>query len=335
MQIIEVLREAQDGMALANLAAAFEADADATATAVESVVPEIASRIERNTLSRGGLAELVRALGDPRHRRALSDPSVFVDPAVGADGAAILGHIFGTGDAVRAVALRMAQTSGLGGDVAERMLPYIAALTMSGISKALLDALGSNAGRIPGIEGLPRGGHGDAGSPGGSRDGEFLPRGGGRPGGFDLPRPAGGPAIPQGGPPYQLPEITGAPDMSPSPMPRGGASGSPLPGPLDAGRGQGGGYQQPRPAPYPMPGPGPGPQPAPGNNPLDDLSDILRRRGATTNDGSPLGGIIRSILGSILGFGGGGMMSWLFRMIFLRFGWTILKRVIGRTLTGR
>ena len=44
---------------------------------------------------------------------------------------------------------------------------------------------------------------------------------------------------------------------------------------------------------------------------------------------------IRSILGGILGFGGRGMISWLFRLIFFRFGWTILKRVIGRTLTGR
>ncbi len=335
MQIIEILRAAQDGMAIENLAAAFEADAQATATAVESVVPEIANGIERNTLSRGGLAELVRALGDPRHRRALSDPSVFVDPAVGEDGAAILAHIFGTGDAVRGVAFRMARVSGLGQDVAERMLPYIAALAMSGLSKALLEALGSNAGRIPGMDDLPRGGLNDGATGSGRRDGAFLPRGGGRPGGFDLPRPVQAPAQ-QDGPPYRLPDVTGMPDPSPAPAPRG-RGGSPLPGPMDVGQGNrddyGGGYDAPR--RMPMPGPQAEPAPAPSGNPLDDLSDILRRRGATTNDGSPLGGIIRSILGSILGFGRGGIMSWLFRLIFFRFGWTILKRVIGRALTGR
>lgn len=325
MQMIEILRGAQDGMAIENLAAAFEADPQATGAAVEQVVPEIADRIERNTLSRGGLAELVRALGDPRHRRALTDPSVFVDPAVGEDGAGILGHIFGTRDAVRGVAMRMAERSGLGPDVAERMLPFIAALTMSGLAKALLDGLGANSGRIPGMEGLPRGGDDqDQGqdqdqAQGERRDGAFLPRRGGGRDGFELPGPAPRP-VPrqQGGPPYPLPEVN---------WPGGAGGGSPA-GPIDAGGSTSGGG-------FPLPGPAPQQAPGAGHNPLDDLSDILRRRGATTSDGSPLGGIIRSILGSILGFQGRGLFGWLLRLIFLRFGWTILKRVIGRTLTGR
>ena len=77
----------------------------------------------------------------------------------------------------------------------------------------------------------------------------------------------------------------------------------------------------------------PMPSPGPANNPYGDLSDILRR-GAKI-EGAPSTGIVRKALGGLLGFGGGGIMSWFVRLIVMRWGWGLLKRFLGRALTGR
>ena len=78
------------------------------------------------------------------------------------------------------------------------------------------------------------------------------------------------------------------------------------------------------------------PLPLPGgnaNNRYGDLSDILRR-GAKVG-GEPAGGLVRGILGGLLGFGGRGVIGWFVRLIVMRFGWGLLKRVLGRAVTGR
>ena len=102
-----------------------------------------------------------------------------------------------------------------------------------------------------------------------------------------------------------------------------------------------------------------------GSNPLDDLSDILRRGGRgfpggggielprgpggsieipggggrpidiPGGAGGSLWGIIRSILGSVLGFQNKGFLSWVIRYFVVKWGWGLLKRILGRVLTGR
>jgi hypothetical protein len=42
------------------------------------------------------------------------------------------------------------------------------------------------------------------------------------------------------------------------------------------------------------------------------------------------------VLGGALGFSGkGGVMSWLFRMVFMRYGWGIVKFIFTRLLLRR
>lgn len=96
------------------------------------------------------------------------------------------------------------------------------------------------------------------------------------------------------------------------PLPQGGGAGSGMP--------QGG-----NPLPLPMPGGG--------NNPYGDLSDIIRRGGGPDSGG--LGSIVRNVLGGLLGFSGRGIMGWIVRLLLVRFGWGLLKRMLGKMLTGR
>lgn len=61
-------------------------------------------------------------------------------------------------------------------------------------------------------------------------------------------------------------------------------------------------------------------------NPFDDLSDVIRRRGRTST-GASAGSVVRDILGQVLGFQKGGVISWIISFVVVRFGWRILKAV--------
>ena len=94
-----------------------------------------------------------------------------------------------------------------------------------------------------------------------------------------------------------------------------------------------------RPSPGYTPRPGQGPLPLPGehtplggNNPYSDLSDSIRN-GGTVASGLP--GLIRSILGGLLGFQSRGVISWILRFVVMRFGWPILRTILGSLFGSR
>ena len=423
MQIFDIIAGAQGGQAIANLARAAGVPADRLEAAVKTALPELVNGIERNTLSRGGLADLVAALGDGHHEVILDHPGAMADPRVVDDGNAILGHLLGSKDRSRSVALQAAQASGISDSLIKMLLPFIAQMVMGAIAKWAKGGLGDIIQKIPGGggagqgEGLPfplpqgrsRGGNDDQGPRGGRGSG----RGGDTGGGFELPQTD----RPQGG--FPMPPIPGSSGAGQSTQPRddgqggdAGGGGFQIPWPREQGGGNaggersgsgrsGGGRGLPFPFPFPQQPGGGGdgdgskdggfqipwptgnraperrsgggasggfelpqaelPQggfpmpPMPGgssrgnsgaspdaqgssdggnrNNPYGDLSDILRRGGKV--DGAPSGGLVRNILGGLLGFGGSGIFGWFIRLIVMRFGWGLLKRFLGRALTGR
>ena len=48
-----------------------------------------------------------------------------------------------------------------------------------------------------------------------------------------------------------------------------------------------------------------------------------------------LGTIVQNSLGSALGFRGGGIISWIIRMVAMRYGRSLIRRIFGRILLGR
>ena len=409
MKLYEIIAGAQGGQAIANLAQAARIEPERLDAAIRAVLPEFTNGLERNTLSRGGLADLVAALGDGHHEVILDNPAAITDPRVVADGNEILGHVLGSKDRSRAVALQAAQASGLSDGLIRMLMPYIAQMVMGAIAKWAKGGLGDVIQKLPGAQGgglpMPQGAPGrrnrrsqDDNQDSGQTSGQGGGQNGNMGGGFELPRaeiPQGGfPMLPMPGSSTTTPTRQRQDDdqggggggfQIPWPRPQGGAttgSGrSPFPFPFpqqqqsqdDSGNtSDGGGFQIPwprqpqQPQPQrrssggggfdlpqagrpeggfpipPMPGstnagagnsPLPLPGGAGGNNPYGDLSDILRR-GAKIG-GSPSGGLVRSILGGLLGFGGRGLFGWFMRLIVMRFGWGLLKRVLGRAVTGR
>jgi Bacterial protein of unknown function (DUF937) len=418
MLIVDVLRQAQGGTAIANLGHAFGISAEQADSILELVLPELSTRLERNTLSRGGTADLLEALGQGHHEVYVDDPRAATHPDARADGVAILDHIVGKKDASRAIADQAAAASGVPADIIKAMLPVIAGMLMGGLSKSMQGSLGGILGRMgggatsggmtvprmPGSAnrpatggvGLPR--QGTSGSANDvlfpQRERPMAPSGsGGQAGSGGWNANGGVRTNSQGG--LEMPDGNASGDSGRYRRDQGGMEtggmGSGSVGSGSVGSGD----------PLPMPGnrvPG-----IPGNaeNPYGDLADILRRglglpggagsgpviisipggggmqwpggngqqgRGVPRQGGStdgplpmpgdpgagrqmPRGGgielpsgqvgggmlwnIIRSVLGGALGFQGGGVMSWLFRMIFMRYGWTILKTILGRGMLGR
>lgn len=303
MNLVDVLRQAQNGRAFDNLARTFGVTPAQAEAVVRAVLPQLSAGMERNTLSRGGLADLVNALGQG-HESVLDQPAAIGDPSVRDDGNAILGHILGTKDRSRAIADKAALSSGVSASLIKLMLPFIASMLMGGLSKVVKGGLGDILGKMGGLPG---------GAPSGG--GMRMP---------EMPRLPDMPEMPR------MPDSGGGP-FGGNPTGNGGLQLPPL---TPAGGNMGG-------SPLPLPGDIPG-LPNGGQNPYGDLSDILRRGGGLPTGGGagPAGGgvlwsIVRGILGSALGFQSKGLMGWLFRAVFARFGWAILRAVFGRMLGAR
>jgi hypothetical protein len=353
MQILDIIRGAQGGQLVGNLARQFGLSPQQANAVLEAVLPQLSNGVERNTLSRGGLADLVEALGHGHHQQTLDDPRALSNPDVIADGKDILGHILGSVDGSRGVASRAAATTGISESIIKMMLPILASILMGGMSKGLGGGLGDILGKMGG--GMPSGG-----TPGASRAPQ-RPRSG--DGGFDLPQ------MPSGGG-MGMPMPDGQRDSGGGTGQWGGQSGDQSGDQSNGGRwggqsggqsdGESGGFGIPglppqtggRPGGYPQSGsplplPGERVPGVPGNadNPFGDLSDIIRRgtSGGGQGGGLPipslggggLWGLVRGLVGGALGFGNRGVMGWIFNLIIMRFGWPLLRSVLGKVLLGR
>lgn len=90
--------------------------------------------------------------------------------------------------------------------------------------------------------------------------------------------------------------------------------------------------------PLPIPGqnlPGTGRSAGGGQNPYRDLSDVIRKNGGRVGNGGSLANVIRNILGSVMGFQSNGIVSWIIRMVVVRYGWSIVQFIVRRLLLGR
>jgi len=253
--ILNTLARDENSQAVRTLAQSFGVPPEKARATIEKVVPELSRELERLTLSRGGVAGLVEALGEADYRQFIDRPELARDPAAREAGDHLLEQIFGTKHKSRVVAERAARDTALDPATIRQMLPVIAGMFTGGLQKEALPSLQQAVNSSPAFKGL----------------------------GFNSRDPFSG--------------------QSPLPMP-GEISG------------RGGAARR-------------------ANNPYGDLSDSLRRQGGRVSQNGSLANIIRSILGSVLGFQSNGLMSWILRMIVMRYGWSILRFIVSRLFTVR
>ena len=287
---------------------------------VAGVLGELAAAAERNTLSRGGLADLVAFMGRGAPQRLLDEPEWIADPArsnrVQDYGIAALDLLLGSKDRSRAIADRVSRQTGVDAAVVRDLMPAVAAVAMGGMRRETASAFGDIFGQRTNPTGDgPRGASGGYGE-------ASVPRSGG-----DIPDQA----------PLPLP----------GELPRGGYEGGGYESGREMGGGRGAGYprgQMPRGERAPQGG-------GSERTPYDDLSDILRRGGfggggqqggaggggQTINlpgGGGVLANIVREVIGAVLGFQSRGIVGWIIRAVVLRYGWQIVQTIIRRVLLG-
>ena len=137
MNIVDILAQAQGGQGLESLGRQFGLDDAQTRAAVEALAPVVAAGVSRNASTGGGLADLIGAVLQGKHARYADDASATQFDAVAEDGNAILGHIFGSKDVSRGVALQAAGSSGIGAAILKKMLPVIASMVMGVLAKKM------------------------------------------------------------------------------------------------------------------------------------------------------------------------------------------------------
>ena len=302
LKIENVLQSAQGGSAFANLASSFGINPSQTSIAVSTMLEELSRRVERNTLSRGGVADMVALLDRPAAGRALSDPQRLAAPVTIAAGDHVLDVLIGNKDTSRAIAQRAARASGLDETVLKKLLPVVASMMIGGLQKETLGNLARRLQTVPGL-GISAGGS-PLSLPG---DNDV----------FDEPS--------KNRPDRQPPDES---DW------RGGLPRSNGGGGAGAGGTSGG-------SPLPIPGddiPDIDPERRDQGQRFPNLPDVVRRGG--TQVPGPSGGsleqVIRSILGSLLGFqGGSGIVSWLIKLFFARWFWGFLRRIMPRVVLRR
>ena len=89
-----------------------------------------------NIKTEGGLAGLLQAVQNGNHGRYMDNIGQQLGMSETAmDGNNILGHLLGSKEGSRAVARQASESSGVGYDVAKKILPLLASVVMGGLNK--------------------------------------------------------------------------------------------------------------------------------------------------------------------------------------------------------
>ena len=142
MSLMDTITQFGGQAAVGQVAKQFGIDEKTASSAVGALLPALSSGLSSNMAKEGGTAALVSALTNGDHAKYLNDPSQLANAT--ADGNGILGHLLGNKDVSRALAAKVAETVGIENETAKQMLPVVAAMAMSSLSKKTEGASGTD-----------------------------------------------------------------------------------------------------------------------------------------------------------------------------------------------
>lgn len=136
---------------ISRLSQGLDLTEDQTTAVLRSVMPEISHYLERETLSRGGLARIIQSLGDDRQQQFLDNEADLTSPKAIERGNELLGQILRTKYQSRAVADRVERETGVPAAKTRRMLPRIANMSMGALQQQTRPALEDIFKKLPGF----------------------------------------------------------------------------------------------------------------------------------------------------------------------------------------
>ena len=135
MTIASILQSAEGKAAFKNLSSAFGIDAAVAGPAVNSLADALAAQIQRNMISRGGVADIAGLLAEPQTARTLTDTKSLAGPEVADAGNHILDVLIGDKHISRGIAARTAASTGIDEGIAKKLLPVVASMVLGGLQK--------------------------------------------------------------------------------------------------------------------------------------------------------------------------------------------------------
>ena len=139
MELLDLLQQAAGGNALAGIGQQFGLDESQTAAAMETLAPVVAAGLRRNMAqSPDNVVSLLAALQKGNHAQYLDKPDALQFGNISGEGNAILGHIFGSKDVSREIAMQAASSSGIGSSIMKKLLPVIATMVLGSLAKKMM-----------------------------------------------------------------------------------------------------------------------------------------------------------------------------------------------------
>lgn len=151
MQMQDALRQAQGRSAADTLVKSYDISLAQARAVVRAVAPAFAWGLETASLSRGGLAELVEAVGRIEKAKYQDSRNIFHDDAARADGDRILDLLVGPSDAQATLVAQIARQTGVGEDTVAAMLPGLAVLTLAALATRARGTLGALLAVMPSL----------------------------------------------------------------------------------------------------------------------------------------------------------------------------------------
>lgn len=139
--LTDILLQAQGGEALANLARQFGLSRDDAEKAVGAMMPAFAAAMRRQMADPETMQNLFAYLSAQAGlQAAFRDQIKAFSPTTREEGEKLLGTLFGSPDAVKAIAEQSARVTGLGQQALSSMLPVVGAMLVGGLSEAMTAA---------------------------------------------------------------------------------------------------------------------------------------------------------------------------------------------------
>lgn len=135
MNMFDILREAQGGNGIDNLARRFGLGREETEKVLQQVLPAMSAGFKQRTRSEDGLESMLRKIQGTDYEDVYENEQALRDEATRARGNEVLAEVFGSKDVSREVAQRAEFASGIGSTVIKAMLPMIASMVLGGMQR--------------------------------------------------------------------------------------------------------------------------------------------------------------------------------------------------------
>lgn len=131
----DLMRQAQGGAGLENLARQFNLSAQQTSAALAALMPAYAMGLQHAAADPGGMARIMQSLMQGPYAAFFENATQAFSPQAKREGEQFLDQLFGSDEVSRRVARQAATFSGVGVDVLQQMLPLVAGIVAGGLAK--------------------------------------------------------------------------------------------------------------------------------------------------------------------------------------------------------